>query len=106
MSGALCTGGLMKEMEMAGVKLNTLRAGRKDQIHCAYEVVRSSAYAAGFSAGQKAANEGAAAKADLFRREMAAVLIELGNAIGGSDKAAMLDWYGIVGRVFAGGAGE
>jgi hypothetical protein len=84
------------------VKLNAPRAGRKDPIECAsYEAVRASAYGAGFRAGENTAAARSDAKAEVFRREMAAVLIELGNAIGAGDKAAMIDWYGAVSKVFA-----
>jgi hypothetical protein len=54
-------------MGMAEVKLNTLRAGRREQTEHAYEAVRAASYGAGFCAGEKAA----AVRADLFRREMA-----------------------------------
>lgn len=87
---------------MAEVNLETLRAGRKDPIECAYEVVHASAYTAGFVAGENAV----AARTDLFRREMAVVLLGLGDAIAAGGKADMITWYGVASKLFACGAGE
>ncbi|WP_433704436.1 hypothetical protein [Paraburkholderia sacchari] len=81
------------------MSLKTLGAGRKDQIECAYEAARASAYGAGFRAGENAAT----ARADLFRREMAVVLLALGDAIAAGERAGTIAWYGVASRVFAGG---
>ncbi|MBB5463792.1 hypothetical protein [Paraburkholderia sp. Cpub6] len=83
---------------MAEVKLNVPRTGRKDLI----EAVRSAAYCAGYVAGENVAE----ARADLFRREMAVVLVALGDAIAAGERANMFSWYGVASRVFAGGAVE
>ncbi len=82
---------------MAEVKLNAPRGGRRDSM----EAVRSAAYGAGFVAGEKAA----AARADLFRREMAVVLVALGDAIAAGERPDMLAWYGVASKVFAGVVG-
>lgn len=88
---------------MAEVKLTTRRAGRKNPIECAsYEAVRASAYGAGFRAGENAA----AARAELSRREMAVVLLGLGDAIAAGEMADMLAWYGAASKVFACGVAE
>lgn len=79
------------------VKLNAPRAGRKDPI----EAARTAAYGAGFVAGEKAA----AVRTDLFRREMAVVLLGLGDAIAAGDQADMIAWYGALSKVFVCGAG-
>ncbi|RZF23773.1 hypothetical protein EVC45_42410 [Paraburkholderia sp. UYCP14C] len=84
------------------VKLNAPRVGRKDPIECAYKAVRSSAYGAGFVAGENAAT----ARAELFRREMAVVLLGLGDAIAAGEMADLLAWYGAASKVFACGAAE
>ena len=80
------------------VKSNASQAGGKDPI----EAVRSFAFGAGFVAGEKTA----AARADLFRREMAVVLVALGDAIAAGERADMIAWYGVASRVFSCGAGE
>lgn len=87
---------------MDKVKLITPRAVRKDPIEYAYEAVRSSAYGAGFVAGENAA----AARAGLFRHEMAVVLVALGDAIAAGERADMIAWYGVASKVFASGASE
>lgn len=79
---------------MAEVSLKTPRAGCKDPI----EAVRLAAYSAGFVAGENAAT----ARANLFRREMAVVLVALGDAIAAGEREDVISWYGVASRVFAG----
>ncbi|MGF6936967.1 hypothetical protein OKW41_006129 [Paraburkholderia sp. UCT70] len=83
---------------MAEVKLTTRRGGRRDPM----EAVRSAAYGAGFVAGEKTAE----VRADLFRREMAVVLVALGAAIAAGERADVIAWYGVASRVLSNGAGE
>ncbi|CAN7774710.1 hypothetical protein [Paraburkholderia hospita] len=78
--------------------MKTLCGGRKDP----NESMRSSAFGAGFVAGEKAA----AARADLFRREMAVVLVALGDAIAADERVDMVAWFGVASKVFVGGAPE
>ncbi|CAE6694225.1 hypothetical protein R69619_00398 [Paraburkholderia nemoris] len=87
---------------MADLRLKTLGVDRKDPIECAYEAVRAASYGAGFRAGENVA----AARADELRREMAVVLLGLGDAIAAGERADVIAWYGVTSRVFAGGAAE
>ncbi|MDR6503550.1 hypothetical protein J2785_006743 [Burkholderia ambifaria] len=80
---------------MADVTLIAPRAGRKDPM----EAVRFAAYVPWFVAGENAA----AARTNLFRLEMAVVLLGLGDAIAAGDRTDMVSWYGVAARVFAGG---
>lgn len=80
------------------MEVNAPHAGRKDPI----EAVRSAAYDAGFVAGENVV----AARAELFRREIAVVLLKLGDAIAADNQADMIAWYGAVSKVFACGPGN